>query len=191
MIVKKQVCYVALLICLFVTGFSTCFAHDVQKVAILPVFYSHNISMNKDVESIIKTALVNKFHMPLSKIVPFYEIIPEAEVIASLPVQLKYKKNSKLDNNLLAEVGNEMNADIVIAVEVTSFQDDSRINWDGDRIQETDLAMRIINYHRPSRTYTERKDHQYYLGDDIQWGRPEYIADQMIDNLLNKIPNYR
>ena len=188
---RKQLFGVVLLICLFSIGLRTCSAYDVQKVAVLPVLYSKNVSINKDVEAIIAKALVNKFHMPLSKVVTFFEIIPEEEVFAALPVQFKDKKQSKLEYNLLAEVADKLNADIVIAAEVTSYYSVSRTNWKGDQIQETDLAMRIINYHRPSAKFTERQDHKSYLGDAIQWGEPEYIADHMIYNLLTKIPDYR
>jgi hypothetical protein len=188
---RKQLFCVVLFICLFSIGFRTCSAYHAQKVAVLPVFSSRDISINKDVERIIAKALVNKFHMPLSKVVTFFEIIPEAEVIAALPVPLKDKKKSKLENNLLAEVADKLNADIVIAAEITSYRSDSRMNWEGDRLQETDLAIRIINYHRPSGKFTERQDHQFYFGDDIQWGQPEYITSHMMYNLLNKIPDYR
>jgi hypothetical protein len=162
-----------------------------QKVAVFPVLASKGIAINKDVEKIIAKALVNKFHMPLSKVVTFFDIIPEADVIAALPVQLKDKRQSKLENNLLAAVADMLNADIVIAAEITAYRSDLRTNWEGDRIQETDLAIRIINYHRPSGKFTERQDHQFYFGDDIQWGQPEYIASHMMYNLLNKIPDYR
>jgi len=188
---RKHLFFIVLFISLFLISFPTCSAYDAQKVAVLPVFYSKNISINKDVERIIAEALVNKFHMPLSKVVTFFEMIPEAEVFVALPVQLKDKKKSKLEKNLLVGVADKLNADIVIAAEITRYRSDSRMNWEGDRIQETDLAIRIINYHRPTGTFTEQQDHQYYLGDDIKWGEPEYIADQMIYNLLNKIPDYR
>jgi|GEM_PF-3561996 len=187
----RQLFCVILFICLFSIGFRTCSAYHAQKVAVLPVFHSGNISINKDVEKIIAEALVNKFHMPLSKVVTFFEIIPEAEVLAALPAQFEDQRKSKFENNLLVEVADKLNADIVIAAEITSYRSDLRMNWEGDRIQETDLAIRIINYHRPSGTFTDRQDHQFYLGDDIQWGQPEYIADHMIYNLLNKIPDYR
>jgi hypothetical protein len=166
-------------------------AYNTQKVAVFPVLAGKGIAINKDVEKIIAKALVNKFHMPLSKVVTFFEIIPEADVIAALPVQLKDKRQSKLENNLLAAVADTLNADIVIAAEITAYRSDSRTNWEGDRIRETDLAIRIINYHRPSGEFTERQDHQFYFGDDIQWGQPEYIASHMMYKLLNKIPDYR
>ncbi|MBC8015077.1 MAG: hypothetical protein H7X79_04965 [Sporomusaceae bacterium] len=188
---RKQLFYIVLFICLFSFGFRTCLAYDVQKVAALPVLSINNISVDKDVEEIIAKALANKFHMPLSKVVPFFEIIPEEEVIAALPVQLKGKKKSKLENSMLAAVADKLNADIVIAAEIKAYRSILRVNRDGDRLQETHLAMRVINYHRPSGTFTEKNDHEFYVGDDIGWGRPEYIADQMIYKLLNKIPDYR
>lgn len=188
---RRQLLCIVLFICLFSIGFRTCSAYHTQKVAVLPVFSNKDISVNKDVESIIANALVNKFHMPLSKIVPFFAIIPEAEVIAALPVQLTEKNKSKLDNKLLAEVADKLNADIVIAAEITSYRSDSRTNLEGDRLQETDLAIRVIHYHRPSGKFTERQDHQFYFGDDIQWGQLEYIADHMMYDLLNRIPDYR
>ncbi|MBP2627736.1 MAG: hypothetical protein H6Q68_2447 [Firmicutes bacterium] len=188
---RKQVFCIVLFICLFSMAYPICSAYHMQRVAVLPVFYRNNISINKDVEKIITKALVDKFHMPLSNIVTFFEIIPETEVFTALPVHLKDKKKSKLENNLLAEVADKLNADIVIAAELTSCRSNSRTNLEGDWIQETDLAIRIISYHRPSGKYTIRQDHQFYLNDDIQLGQLEYMADHMIYGLLNKIPDYR
>jgi len=191
-IFRRQLFCIILFICLFSTDFRTCSAEHVQRVAVLPVFFSDNISIkNKDVEKIIAEALINKFHMPLSKVVTFFEMIPESDIIGVLPVQSKDKKKSKLSNDLLVEVGEKLNADIVIATEVTSYWSQSRMSWEGDRIQETDLAIRIINYHRPSRQFTQQHDRQSYLGDDIVWAQPEYIAEHMMYDLLKKIPNYR
>lgn len=187
----KQLFCVVLFLCLFSVGFRTCLAYDTQRVAILPVFSSKNISTDKEVEEIIAKALVSKFRMPLSKVIRFFEIIPEAEVIAALPAQLKDKQKSKLEKNLLAEVGDKLNADIVIAAEIKAYRSEVRMNFDGDRIKQTDLAIRIINYHRPSGKFTEEQDHEYYLGEDMLWGQPEYITDRMIYKLLDKIPNYR
>ena len=188
---RKELFCLVLLICLFFMDFRTCSAYQVQKVAVLPVFFSNNISINEDVEEIIEKALVNKFHMPLSKVVPFFELVHEAEVMTALPVQLRDKRKSKLENHLFTEVADKLNADIVIAAEIRAYRSISRINREGDRLQETHLAIRVINYHRPSGEITEVKDHEFYFGDDIQWGRPEYIADQMIYKLLKKIPDYR
>jgi len=177
---------------LFSVGLRTCSAYQEQKVAIFPVFFNKNISVNKEVETIVAKALVNKFQMPLPTVVKFYQIIPEAEVVAALPVQLKDKiKKSKLANNLLTEVADKLNADIVIAAEITSYRSEERMNREGDRLQETHLAIRVITYHRPTGVFTEKRDHEFYFGDDISWGQPEYIADHMIYNLLNKIPDYR
>lgn len=188
---RKSLFSIVLCSYLLLTSFGTCSAYHTLKVAVLPVFSNENIAVNKDVERIIANALVNKFHMPLSKIVAFFTIIPESEVIAALPVQLKGKKKSKLDRNLLAEVADKLNADIVIAAEIKSYRSDSIMNWDGDLLITTDLAIRVIHFHRPSGKFMARQDHEFYSGDDIQSGQPDYIADHMIYELLNKIPDYR
>jgi len=112
-----------------------------QRVAVFPVFSSKNISVNKDVEGIIAKALPNKFHTPLSKIVSVFEIVPEAEVIVALPVQLKDKQKGKLENNLLVEVANKLNADIVIVAEIRDYRSELRVNFEGERIKQTDLAI--------------------------------------------------
>jgi len=188
---RKSLFCIALFICLFSISVQTCSAYQVQRVAVLPVFSGENSSINKDVEGIITKALVNKFYMPLSKVVTFFEMIPEADVIGALPIQAKDKKKSKLENTFLALVADKLNADIVIAAEITSCRSESTTNWDGDCLLNTDIGIRIISYHRLSRVFTEQKDHQSYIGDEVQWGQPEYIADHMTDELLKKIPDYR
>ncbi len=178
-------------ICLFILSVSICFASQVPRVAILPVLFRANANYHKDVEKLIADALVNKFQPPLSKVIPFYDIIPDTEVAAAIYTYPGDKQKSKLEKNMLADAAVKLNADIVIAAEVTSLRSTVITTWNLDRYRETDVGIHVMSYYRPSGDFTERQDRKHYTGDDIEWGRPEYIARQMIADLLNKIPNYR
>ncbi|MBP1765297.1 MAG: hypothetical protein H6Q65_2355 [Firmicutes bacterium] len=188
---KKTVVVLVFLLCLIFTGLQSCSAADLQRVAILPVSFSHSY-VDQDVEAVISKALANKFHTPLANIVPVFQIIPKEEVQKGLITEVGAKKIQafKLDKNLLKNIAVKTNADIVIGVEVTQFWTMQTITFYGDILRETNLAMKVLIYHKPTEMVTEKKDYDNYAGDEILWGQPEYMADQMIFKLLNKIPDY-
>ena len=180
--------FLSFVLCLFVIGFHPCLAYQPQRVAILPVSFRANASYDKTVETIITKALANQYHTFFSTIIPIYELIPETEMIRVLSDGTMTTWPSTLDSKLLIKVSDKLNADIVIAAEVLAFRGITMTNWQGDWIQDTDMAIRVIRYYRPSGTFVEQKDHQSYREKYTQWGRPDYMAQQMIADLLHKMP---
>ncbi|BBB89947.1 MAG TPA: hypothetical protein PKA28_07755 [Methylomusa anaerophila] len=186
---KNTIACVVAFIAVFCTGFGPASAHQAQRVAILPVFFGSGAAYDKDVEAVIEKNLTGKYHLPLAKVITIYDIIPKQEVRDALPAQLTGKK-PKLEKQVIQDLAAKLNADIVIAAEVTSFSTAtiSPWIWDGDTIRRTELGIRLISYQRPTDTYQEFKDRDMYSGDDNLWGQPEYMADQMIWKLINKVP---
>jgi len=188
---KKISFALTVLIFIVIISVQTCSAADIQRVAILPVSFSHSY-VDKDVESVIVKALNGKFHTPLANIVTIFEIIPGTEIQSATEAEVGTKKikEFKLDRPLLKNIAMKTNADIVIGAEVTEFWTFQTITWRGDTIRETNLGIKIMIYHRQTEKYTVQKDADYYLGDEGLWGQPDYMADQMMFKLLAKIPDY-
>ncbi len=184
---KKVSLLLIFLICLLFATTQTGLASAAQRVAILPVTFMHS-QRDADVESVIKSNLLKKFHTPLAEIVPIFEIIPDNEVrdaVSGITTGKKYK----LDKTLLTAIAEKTNADIVIGadayVRCMFF-----ITWDDDVYQNTDLSIKILCYHKASGTVTEQKGYDSYNGYESLWGQPDYMAEQLMFKLLNKIPDY-
>ncbi len=189
--VNRASLFIIILFYIFIAGLPICSAADPQRVAILPVSFSHSY-IDKDVEAVIVKALNDKFHTPLSKIVTIFEIIPGKEIQSATEVEVGAKKirEFKLDRLLLKNIAMKTNADIVIGAEVTQFWTVQTMTWRGDLLRETSLGIKIMVYHRATDKYIVQKDYDFYDDYESSWGQPDYMADQMMFKLLNKIPNY-
>ncbi|CUH96355.1 hypothetical protein P22_2445 [Propionispora sp. 2/2-37] len=172
-------------------SFTTCSAATPQKVAILPVLTSAHVALSPEIESIIANGLHKKFHTSLSSIVPVFEILPAATVKEAMTVLQPEKNKLSVNRNMLAAIAEKTSADIVIAAEVTSYRDFSYTRWDGEQIQETNVAIRLASYQRASQNYIEVRDRKSYHGAAMPTAFPDYITDDMMYYLLKKLPNYR
>lgn len=167
-----------------------CSAAEPQRVAIMPVYF-HSIQSDAAVGKVIDQALADKFRTPLSGIVPVYEIIPRGDIAPVLPVAPAAGKKVKLDGDVLAAVGEKLNADIVIVAEVTQYYTYTYFSGEGDPMRRINFEIRLRSLHKPTGVYYDRKDHEYYHGDDTPVVQPEYIAGQLMAALLAKVPAYR
>jgi len=186
--VKSTPLTLIVLIYILFTSMQICSAAVPQRVAILPVSFTHSYR-DADVEQVIAKALSNKFHTPLAKIVPIFEIISSKEIDSAMSGATT-GKNFKLDKTLFKAIAEKTNADIVIGAEVTQLWSVRLRTWDGEVIQQTDLSIKILCYHKASEKFTEQKDYDSYNGYESLWGQPDYMADQIMYKLLNKIPDY-
>jgi len=186
--IKRTSLTVSILFYILFISLQICSAATPQRVAILPVSFTHS-HRDVEVEAVVAKALANKFHTPLAKIVPIFEIIPANEIDAAM-LDKATGKNFKLNNTLIQAISEKTNADIVIGVEVTQLWSILLRTWDGEVIQKTDLSIKILCYHKASGKFTEQKDYDSYSGHESLWGQPDYMADQMMYKLLNKIPDY-
>lgn len=184
---RASVTLTVLVYILFIS-MQVCSAAAIQRVAILPVSFTHS-DRDTEVENVIIRALNNKFHTPLAKVVPIFEIIPASEINAAMLGETS-GKNFKLNKTLIQAMSEKTNADIVIGVEVTQLWSMLLRTWDGELIRRTDLSIKILCYHKASTKFTEQKDYASYNGYESLWGQPDYMADQMMYYLLDKIPDY-
>lgn len=170
--------------------FVPCFAAQPQRVAILPVYF-HSIQSDESVGRVIEQTLAARFRTPLASIVPVYDVIALGEVAPVLPTAPPGgKQKVKLDRSILATIAEKLNADIVIAAEVTQYYTETIIT-DEDIYRRIYFQIRLRSYHKPSDMFYEGEDHRYYFGSDSPVVQPDYLAKYLTEALLAKVPDYR
>ena len=167
---------------------ASCLAYVPLRVAILPVFNSSDIH-DQATEQVISNALKARFHMPLSNVITLYEVVPDNEVRLALPPELiNPNKPGKISSHTLQEIGAKLKTDVVIGAQITDFTLFTFTNWDGDLIQQTDLTIRVFGYDTTKNEFLDIHDRQYYNDEASIRGYPDYLAQQIMDNLLKKVP---
>lgn len=175
----------------FFLSFTTCLAAQPQKVAILPVITPGYIRLDPAYERQITQAMERKFHTSLASLVPVFELLPADTIQADYAAIQTHNGKPVLDKTLLQGMAAASQADIVIAAEVTSFRAVTHRTWDNEEFQETDIALRIASYQKSSDSFLTVRDRQTYQGITLLSGRPDYILDDLLYRLLNKLPDYR
>ncbi len=173
----------------FFGGLATCGAAQPQRVAILPVYF-HSIQSDPAVGRVIAGTLAERFRTPLASIVPVYDLVPPAEIAPLLPAAPAGKK-IRLDGALLAAIGEKLGADIVVAAEVTQYYTYTYYSGEGDPMRRINFEIRLLSYHKPTGVFFDRRDHEYYNGDDTPVVQPDYLARRLTSDLLAKVPDYR
>lgn len=175
---------------LFIAGITqtTCLAGEPLRVAILPIFNS-SYTYDKDTEQVITKALKTRFSMPLSKVIVLYDVIAESEIKAALPTELKNRnKPGKINAALLREIAVKLQADVVIGAHITNFRIFTSRTLDDDLLLQTDLSIRIVGYDTKKEAFLDIHDREHYNGQWSVIGTPDYLAKQLMDELMNKIP---
>lgn len=187
---RKKI-FLFLLIMSIILSFTTCLAAQPQKVAILPVITPGYIKLDQAYERQITQALERKFHTSLASLVPVFELLPADTIQTDYTAIQTDNGKPVLDKALLQAMAAATQADIVIAAEVTSFRALTHRTWDNEEVQETDVALHIASYQKSSDSFLTVRDRQTYRGTFLLSGRPDYILDDLLYRLLNKLPNYR
>lgn len=167
-----------------------CYAAQPQRVAILPVVFRAGPS-DAAVGLVIEQTLAAKFHTPLPGLVPVYSVIDPGEMAPVLAAIWPDSSQPRLDQAALTNIAEQLRADIVVAAEVNDFYTHTYMWKEGDWYRQTVLAIRLVSYHAPSGQYFAKSGRENYSGDDILWGQPDYIARQLMDGLLAKLPKYQ
>lgn len=171
------------------SGIAVCSAAQPQRVAILPVYF-HSIQSDAAVGRVIASTLAERFHTPLASIVPVYDLIPSQDIAPVLPPIPADGKKVKLDGAVLAAIGDKLSADIVVVAEVTQYYTYTYF-VDGDPMRRIHFEIRLLSFHKPTGVLFDKKDHEYYNGDDYEVVQPVYLARKMTTDLLAKVPDYR
>ncbi|MEN6413055.1 MAG: hypothetical protein ABFC84_09930 [Veillonellales bacterium] len=167
---------------------ASCLAYEPQRIAVLPVFNSSD-THDQDTEQVIADALQAKFHMPLAKVITIYDVIPAKEVQLALPPELQNRnKPGKINAAVLQKIGTSLQADIVIGAQITNFTAVTFSNRDGDLFQRTDLTIRIVGYDVGKNQFLDIHDSRDYDGDWSVMGNPDYLAKQIMEDLMGKVP---
>lgn len=174
----------------FFGGLATCSAAQPQRVAIMPVYF-HSIQYDEAVGRVIAKTLADRFRTPLASIVPVYDIIPRGDIVPFLPTAPAGGKKVTLDGAVLAAIGEKLNADIVIVAEVTQYYTYTYFTGEGDPYRRINFEIRLLSFHKPTGVLFDKRDHEYYHGDDYEVVQPEYLARELTAGLLAKVPAYR
>lgn len=167
---------------------ASCLAYEPLRVAILPVFNSTYIH-EPDTERVITEALRARFHMPLAKVITLYDVVPADEVQLALPPELKNRnKPGRIDALVLQEIGAKLKTDVVIGAQITDFTLFTYSNLAGDLFEQNDLTIRIVGYDTKKNEFLDIHDSQHYHGEMSVMGNPDYLATQIMDHLLSKVP---
>lgn len=183
------------LVVLFLTFFlaigttpASCLAYEPQRIAVLPVFNS-SYTHDRDTEQVIAEALQAKFRVPLAKVLTIYDVIPANEIQLALPPALQNRnKPGKIDDAAMREIGARLKADIVIGAEITNFTAYTFSNIEGDLFQQTDLTIRVIGYDARKNEFLDIRDSQNYSGEWSVMGNSDYLAKQIMEHLMGKVP---
>lgn len=186
----KKIWTLLVLSFLFIVGMTptSCLAYAPLRVAILPVFNS-SYTHNEDTERLIGKSLQARFSMPLSKVVTLYDIVPANEVEMALPRELKdHNKPGKMNAFMLQEIGRVLKADVVIGAQITDFRANTFNDFDDEPMQETDLTIRIVGYDTQKNEFLDIHDSRHYYGHWSVMGESDYLATQIMDQLIRKVP---
>jgi len=165
-----------------------CLAYEPLRVAILPVFNS-SYTHDQDTERIITESLQARFHMPLAKVIILYDVIPADEVQLALPLELKNRnKPGKINASVLQGIGAKLNTDIVIGAQITDFRASTFSDLYGGLLQETDLTIRVVGYDTRKNEFLDIHDSQHYYGQWSVTGDSDYLAKQIMEHLISKVP---
>ena len=167
---------------------ASCLAYVPLRVAILPVFNS-SYTHDQNTEQVIANALKTRFHMPLDKVITLYDVVPDNEVQLALPPELKNPNNpGKINSHVLQEIGAKLKTDVVIGAQITNFTVFTFNTWDGDLMEQIDLTIRVFGYDTKKSEFLDIHDSRYYNDDASVMGNPDYLAQEIMDNLLKKVP---
>lgn len=156
------------------------------KVAVLPIINTENLKTT-EVSDLIQHKIQRKLRFP------FYEFIPNEEMIAALKT-LTIKNGSIIPSqNNLSALSQTLSADIVLVVEISKARIDLQnhfSSWNDfdETIETTDVLLKCYAY--------STQDNQYYLMKAAKYNSAPvstnsgllHATDPVIDELLKKLP---
>lgn len=185
---RNWVLQIIIVFLLLIGSYGSACAAGPQNIAILPVI-NHAEVRDLRVLSCIEQALQSKFHTPLPSLVPIYTLIPADEVIAAASkVYHGEPGNFTPDAESLRRLAAGINADMVIAAKVNEFRHDRFVDFEGDQKARSYVAITVFYYERESGKLFIVHDDREYLGDELPFGDPLYLTNELMNSLLAKIP---
>lgn len=181
---KSFVTYIIFsLLVLFTT---TCFAAEKQpkRIAILPVI-NQTGNVQPEIESYIKAELEDKLHIPLNAILNIYEYIPQEEILKVLP-ELSDKKFKTFDSSRLKTVADELSADLVVGICITSLYERQYPHLE-DTLLDSNVTLHLIGYDKRKNELLNIKSQKSYTDDYSLAGTLPALTREALTKLLNKV----
>jgi hypothetical protein len=161
-----------------------------MRVAILPAFNS-SYTYDQDTERVINESLQARFGVLLAKFVIFYDVIPANEVQQALPPKFKNRnKSEKVNASMLREIGTKLKADIVLGAQITDFRVFTIRDLDENQFRKTDLTIHVVGYDTKKNKFFDIHDSKHYDGLWSAIGDSDYLAKQIVEHLIAKVPLY-
>lgn len=184
---KRPILIILLLTCFAILlPISTTFAADRQKVFIAPTVDYHDYR-NDDVYRLIEKRLKDNFNYPLNAIVHRYEILPETNASRQI-LQSLYTGKVKLTRDLLHTVAYTSGADVVVIPRLNRLSYITYTTWDGDLVQQTEISLDCYAYAIDEDKVYRFKTSRSYNNDYSTQGEPEYLLNDMLDEIISKLP---
>ncbi|MDF2566228.1 MAG: hypothetical protein K0Q53_2632 [Massilibacillus sp.] len=166
---------------------TTCFASDrvPKRIAILPVI-NETGNAQPEIEQYIKAELEDKLHIPLNGILNIYEYIPKTDILKVLPELNGPNKASKFDMNRLKFAAEELSADLIVGIAITSLYEHQYPHWE-ETILDSNVTLRLIGYDKTKDEFINLKSQESYNGEYILSGTIDALSHEALNKVFNKI----
>jgi hypothetical protein len=131
--------------------------------------------------SVMQETIRSYFKTPLPSLVKIYEFVPGDEIAVSQP------KNKEVKRDTLRALAEKTKSDIVVAAQLTDYRTRFFVSLYGDSIRTTSVQVKYHIYLARKDKYMTDRLSRYYHGDDIRFGSPEYLLNEILDDVTEKL----
>ena len=142
------------------------------RIALVPVIDATGGWLDTRTSADLMLRLEQELHIPLNNTMHWAEYISEDESLAQLKIIMKEAGHKAKLRDAMQPLASRLNADLVIAVEVTSFYERRYINWEGETVIETSARLTLHGYDAASGRLIRQDGGGY----DINDYHPSYEA---------------
>ncbi|MBP2630975.1 MAG: hypothetical protein H6Q70_1603 [Firmicutes bacterium] len=175
------------ILCIFLIFTTTCFASDrsPKRIAILPII-NETGNAQPEIEQYIKAELEDKLHIPLNGTLHIYEYIPQTDILKVLPELNIPDKSHKFDMNRLKAAAEEVSADLIVGVVITSLYEYQYPHWE-ETFLDSNVTLHLIGYDKTKDKFINLKSQESYNGEYSLPGTIDALSHEALNKLLNKI----
>ena len=175
------------ILCTFLIFTTTCFASDraPKRIAILPVI-NENGNAQPEIEQYIKAELEDKLHIPLNGTLHIYEYIPQTDILKALPELNVPDKSHKFDMNRLKAAAEEVSADLIVGVVITSLYE-YQYPHDEETILDSNVTLHLIGYDKTKDEFIHLKSQKSFTDEYSLAGTIDALSREALNKVLNKI----
>ena len=129
----------------------------------------------------IQGELRSYFITPLPSLVKVYEFVADKEIADVRP------KDKEVKRDAIRAFAEEIQADIVVAAQLTDYRTRVMVSLYGNRIRTTSVSVRYHIYLAKQDRYMTDRLSRYYQDEDFRYGSPEYLLGEILDDITEKL----